>query len=190
MSILGRRVALRAVEEADLPLLHRWANDSEIWSHLGGWRFPSSYASLQTWHARLGADALSHRWVIEARDSGAVIGTANLVDLDWKNRNAFHGMMLGPLDLRGKGYGRDTVMAVMRHAFDELQLERLDGDIIENNAPSHRLYVGRCGWREEGRRRRWHFRGGRWWDKILVGVTRQDYADLMAADDYWSAGSA
>ena len=95
-------------------------------------------------------------------------------------------MMLGPIDLRGKGYGIDTVMAVMRYAFDELHLERLDGDIIEYNEPSMRLYVGRCGWKEEGRARRWHFRQGRYWDKIMVGVTRDDYAALVAANGYWS----
>ena len=114
MSIPGNKVRLRAVEDADLPLLHAWANDEELWSNLGGWRFPSNFNSIKTWHAGLGGDPLNHRLVIEAKDDGAVIGTANLVDIDWKNKHAFHGMMLGPVDLRGKGYGFDTVMAVMR----------------------------------------------------------------------------
>jgi RimJ/RimL family protein N-acetyltransferase len=183
--ILGKKVGLRAVEEQDLVLLHTWANDAEIWSHLGGWRFPSSFDSIQRWFAGLKDDQLNHRWVIETLDEPQVIGTANLVDLDWKNSHAFHGMMLGPMDQRGKGYGLDTVMAVMRYAFDELHLERLDSDIIEYNEASMRLYVGRCGWKEEGRRRRWHFRKGRYWDKIIVGVTRDDYAELAAASGYW-----
>jgi RimJ/RimL family protein N-acetyltransferase len=186
MSIPGVKVRLRAVEEADLPLLHAWANDEELWSHLGGWRFPSNFESIKVWFAGLGADPLNHRFVIEAKDGGQVIGTANLVNIDWKNNHAFHGMMLGPIDLRGKGYGLDTVMAVMRYAFDELHLERLDGDIIEYNEASIRLYVGKCGWKEEGRLRRWHFRKGRYWDKVIVGVTRDDYAALAKATNYWA----
>lgn len=189
LSIPGKHVRLRAVEERDLPLLHQWANDEALWTGLGGWRFPSGFEATKAWFAALRADPLNHRFVIETKAEGSVIGTANLVDIDWKNRHALHGMMLGPADLRGKGFGRDTVMAVMRYAFDELGLERLDGDIIEFNAASYRLYVGKCGWREEGRQRRWHFRGGRFWDRIIVGVTRDDYAALVEATDYWQAAA-
>ena len=185
MSIPGRLVRLRAPEERDLPHLHAWANDEALWAGLGGWRFPSSLAATSAWLAGLNGDADNHRFAIEALADGQLIGTANLVDLDWKNRHALHGMALGCPSLRGKGYGRDTVMAVMRFAFDELGLERLDGDIIESNTASYRLYVGKCGWREEGRQRRWHYRAGRFWDRILVGVTRGDYADLASATGYW-----
>lgn len=190
MSIIGRKVRLRAVEEADLPLLHTWANDPELWALLGGWRFPSNFDSIVRWHSRLKDDPLSHRFVIETLDDGRLIGTANLTDIDWKNRNAFHGVSLGPVDARGKGYGRDAVMAIMRYAFEELGLERLDSDVIEYNEASIRLHLGRCGWREEGRRRRWHFRKNRWWDKIIIGVTRDDYAELLARDAYWTAADA
>jgi RimJ/RimL family protein N-acetyltransferase len=187
MSIPGRIVRLRAVEETDLPQLHHWANDEQLWSGMGGWRFPSSLASAQAWFAGLKSDALNHRWIIETLDGDQAIGTANLVDLDWKNRHATHGMMLGAQTVQGKGYGRDVVMAVMRYAFDELGLERLDGDIIEFNAASYRLYVEKCGWREEGRQRRWHYRRGRFWDRIVVGVTREDYVALAQSTAYWDA---
>lgn len=186
MAIPGKLVRLRAVEEADLPLLHEWSNDEALWADLGGWRFPSSLDSARAWFAGLKADDANHRWVIETLAEGRAIGTANLVGIDWKNRHATHGMLLGPPDLRGKGYGRDVVMAAMRYAFDELGLERLDGDIIEFNEASHRLYVGKCGWKEEGRQRRWHYRQGQFWDRILVGVTREDYAALTETSGYWS----
>jgi RimJ/RimL family protein N-acetyltransferase len=153
---------------------------------LGGWKFPTNFESMRRWFSNLGDDPLNHRWVIETLDDQKLIGTANLVNLDWKNNHAFHGMMLGPLDLRGKGYGIDTVTTVMRYAFDELHLERLDGDIIEYNEASLRLYVGRCAWKEEGRQRRWHYRRGRYWDRILVGVTREDYQELIKSTGYWS----
>jgi RimJ/RimL family protein N-acetyltransferase len=186
MSIPGKRVHLRAVEESDLPLLHAWANDEVLWSSLGGWRFPSSFDSAKAWFAGLKSDALNHRFVVETNDDAQVIGLANLVGLDWKNRHAEHGMQVSSADDRGKGYGQDTVMAVMRYAFDELGLERLDTDIIEFNEASLRLYIGKCGWREEGRQRRWHYRLGRFWDRILVGVTRDDYAELVRTTGYWS----
>jgi RimJ/RimL family protein N-acetyltransferase len=180
-------VRLRAAEEADLPTLHEWANDESLWQNLGGWRFPSSSQGARQWFANHGKDPLNHHFVIVRQDADVPIGTANLVSLDWKNRHATHGMLLGNSDVRGKGFARDTVMAIMRYAFDELGLERLESDIIEFNAASYKLYVGRCGWREEGRQRRWHYRLGRFWDRILIGVTREDYAALLQANRYWEA---
>ncbi|CAN5174178.1 GNAT family protein [soil metagenome] len=185
MSIPGNKVILRAIEEEDLPQLHIWANDEVLWANLGGWRFPSSFDSLRAWFEGLKGDTLNQRFAIEARADKRLIGTANLVNIDWKNNNAFHGMMLGAEGDRGKGYGCDTVMAIMRYAFDEMHLERLDTDIIEHNEASYALYVGKCGWKEEGRLRRWHFRQGRYWDKFVIGVTRDDYAALAEASQYW-----
>ena len=76
-------------------------------------------------------------------------------------------------------------MAVMRYAFDELGLERLDTDIIECNLPSLRLYTERCGWTRDGVRERAYFREGRWWDKVLVGITRERYLAHATATRYW-----
>ena len=58
--------------------------------------------------------------------------------------------------------------------------------MIEYNEASLKAYVGKCGWKEEGRLRCWYFRKGRYWDKILVGVTRQDYFDLVEGNRYWN----
>ena len=187
MSIMGLKVCLRAVEETDLALLHQWANDAELWSLLGGWHFPTSLASTRSWFEKLQTDSANQRFIIETRDTATPIGTANLVSLDWKNRNGFHGIALGTADARRMGYGRDTVMAIMRYAFDELGLERLDTDIISYNEASLALYVGKCGWTVEGRQRRWHYRKGQFWDKILVGITRDDYYALAQESGYWNS---
>lgn len=185
MNIHGRKVVLRAPELRDVELLNRWSNDPEIWNGLGGWHFPFSTLSTEAWVK--GADNGSlrgHVFMIDEPELG-LIGTANLVNIDWKNRNALHGMMLGDKETRGKGYGTDTVMAIMRYAFDYLGLERLDTDIIEYNEASLKLYLGRCGWVEEGRLRRWHYRNGRFYDKIVIGVTRSDYDALIQRTRYW-----
>lgn len=82
---------------------------------------PGSMASTRQWFESLQNSKLNQRFAIEAPDI-ILIGTANLVDIDWKNRNGFHGMMIGDKEIRGKGYDIDTMMAVMRYAFEELQI--------------------------------------------------------------------
>lgn len=184
MNIRGKHVLLRAIEREDLPSLNRWANDPEIQHMLGGWHFPTSMRDQDAWFSSLNCKSVDQRFAIELPGLG-MVGTANLVSIDWKNRNAFHGMMLGDKDIRGKGYGIDTIMAMMRYAFDELGLMRLDTDMIEYNYASLGVYINKCGWIEEGRRPEWFFRSGRTWDKVLVGTTRDRYREFVDANGYW-----
>jgi RimJ/RimL family protein N-acetyltransferase len=188
MNIKGNKIILRAVEQEDLQLLHQWANDPEIQYGLGGWHFPSNFNDQQKWFASLSLNSPDQRFAIETEDLG-LIGTANLVNIDWKNKNAFHGMLLGDKNIRGKGYGVDTVMTIMQFAFEELGLERLDGSMIEYNTASLKMYLGKCGWKEEGRQRNYYFRKNRFWDKIIVGVTKGDYFDLIAENNYWKTNN-
>ena len=184
MNIHGKYVCLRAIDEADLPLLQKWANDPEIQNLLGGWHFPASMQDQERWLAKLSCSSNDQRFAIEVPEIG-LIGTANLVSIDWKNRNAFHGLMLGDSSMRGKGYGVDTLMALMRYSFDELGLDRLDTDIIELNVSSLKLNVEKCGWMIEGRKPHWKFRPGKKRDKVLLGISKERYREILASSQYW-----
>jgi RimJ/RimL family protein N-acetyltransferase len=177
MTIIGNKIILRAIEESDLPKLHKWSNDSNLWDMLDGWHFPSSYSNIVEWFNNIRIDNLNQRFAIEVEKIG-LVGTANLVDIDWKNNHAFHGMMLGDLSVRGMGIGYDTIMTIMKYAFDELHLERLNGSMIEYNEASLDVYCRKCNWKIEGRQRNWYYRKGRYWDKIIVGITKEDYLTL------------
>jgi len=185
MNIVGKKILLRAIEQNDLVLLHKWANDPYINTMIGGWHFPSNLNDQQKWFDSLSVKSFHQRFAIEAPDLG-LIGTANLVDINWKDKNAFHGMLLGDKDIRGKGYAVDTIMTIMRYAFEELGLNRLDGSIIEYNEPSYGVYVKKCGWKDEGVLRNWYYRKNRYWDKKIVGITAEDYEDLIKKDNYWN----
>lgn len=185
MSILGNIVTLRAIEPDDLRLIHKWSNDSEVEQLLGGWHFPSSYTIMEDWFQRIKSNELNQRYAIITNECG-LIGTANLVEINWKDRNAFHGMMIGEKNIRGKGFGTDTVMTIMRYAFEELGLERLDGSMIEYNEPSIKLYCNKCGWKVDGRKKNAYWRKNRFWDKILVGINREDYIALIKKTNYWN----
>lgn len=164
--------------------MHKWANDPEIWSMLGGWHFPSNAHFMDKWFESLGSNPNKQNFAIDTEEHG-LIGSVNLVDIDWKNNNAFTGLQLGDKDIRGKGYGVDTFMAIQRYAFEELHLNRLDGTVIEYNAPGLGFITKHCGWKEEGRQRGWYFRKNQYWDRIVVGITREDYFELIEKNNYW-----
>lgn len=174
MNILGKLITLRAIEEEDLPQLHVWANDLDICQMIGGWHFPTAMKDQKKWYESLGVHSLHQRFAIE-NESRVLIGTANLVNINWKDRNAEHGMLIGNTENRGKGYAQDVIFAIMRYAFEELGLNRLDTTIIEYNLPSIKVYTEKCGWKIEGRQQQWYYRRGRYWDRIFVGIIRSDY---------------
>ncbi len=185
MNIHGKIVQLKAIEVSDLEMLNKWGNDPEIQYWLGGWHFPTNMNDIQKWHSSLNVQSTNQRFSIYTEELG-LIGTANLVDIDWKNKNALHGMLLGDKEIRGKGFAVDTVMAIMKYAFEELGLERLDGCMIEYNAASLKMYIEKCGWKKEGVQRKWYFRKNQYWDKIIVGITREDYFELLSQNNYWN----
>lgn len=185
MNILGKKVLLRAIEESDLELLHKWGNDPQTQAAMGNIHFPTSKLFHKNWLMRLEEENLNKRFSIDTDDLG-LIGITSITNIDWRNNHAWHGVMLGDKNIRGKGYGYDAVMATMRYAFDELHLERLDGQMIEYNTGSVKFYCDKLGWKREGINRNWYFTQGRYWDRIIVGVTRQDYQELIAKTNYWS----
>ena len=186
MNIIGKKVKLRAIEKEDLVLLHRWSNDPEINKMLGGWHFPSSMQNQEKWFNVLSLKSLDQRFAIETNEEG-LIGMVNLVGINWKDKNAFTGLLIGDLDIRGKGYGIDTIMTMNRYAFEELGLKRLDGSMISYNKVSISVYTEKCGWKIEGVKKDFYFRNNLWWDKIIVGITSDDYFQLIDETKYWNS---
>lgn len=186
MIIQGKILTLRAIEEGDLELLHKWANDPITQDGIGELHFPSSMDFHKTWFQNLKNDRLNQRFVVDVPEIG-IVGISSIVNIDWRNRHAWHGLVIGEAAHRGKGHGIDAIMATMRYAFEELNLERLEGSMIEYNKLSISTYCGkRLGWKEEGRRKNYFFRKGRYWDQVLVGITKQDYQEFIKKTDYWN----
>lgn len=182
MNIYGKKVMLRAMEKEDCEFVREIFNDPEIEDLVVGWSFPLSKYSQEKWYEENYNDK-NFRFIIETSEEGAV-GVATLLDIDWKNRMAEHGIKLSNKEFRGKGIGTDSVMAIMRYAFDELQLNRLNSSWFADNIPSKMMYM-KCGWKEEGIRRSFIFKHGAYRDLIETGVLASDYYQLIAKNHYW-----
>lgn len=124
MNIHGENVILRAPELKDLNLLNLWSNDPSIWSLLAGWHFPFSELSTENWIKNRNDNSLENQVFCIDTPNDGLIGTINLVDIDWKNRNATTGMMIGSEKNRGKGYALDALISLMKYSFLELGLNR------------------------------------------------------------------
>lgn len=177
MNIYGSKVLLRAMELSDMEMLRETTNDPDTEKLIGGWSFPVSSFEQEKWFEKVVSDKNNLRFIIETLDTKEAIGMVNLVDIDWKNRSAFHGIRLGKNSPKGKGYGTDAVMALMNYAFNELQLVRLDGSWVEYNEASLGLYK-KCGWSVEGTKKKAKFFNGKYYDMYIGGILAEDFFEV------------
>lgn len=187
MNIKGKIVTLRAITKTDAQLIVDMFNDSEIENLVIGWAFPLSIEQQNAWIDKMSStDNKNFRFIIETPGDGA-IGIATLTDIDWKNGSASHGIKIVNKANRAKGIGTDTVMAIMRYAFDELRLHRLNGSWFNFNTASRHMYM-KCGWKEEGIKREAIYKGGEWRDLTITGILESEYRQLVTTNNYWGGG--
>jgi RimJ/RimL family protein N-acetyltransferase len=101
------------------------------------------------------------------------IGNIGLHRIDLKNRTAVLGIFIGEKDFWGKGYGREAIRVMLRYAFFELGLNRVELETFDFNERAMRCYKA-VGFKEVGVRRKAFFRDGAFHDLVLM--------DLLAAE--------
>jgi len=184
MYIKGRIVTLKAIAPNELALIFSWINDPETNNLLGTWRFPENIAEELHSLDCFSNSAESKYFAIHTDEAG-IVGIASFMDINMGDKNACLWLCIGDKQNRGKKYAIDTVMTMMRFAFNDLSLNRLNARIIEYNFAAFNLFVNKCGWKNEGLQKQYYLRNGKYWDRILIGITAADYKDFIAKNGYW-----
>lgn len=184
MNIYGNKVYLRAIEDEDLEFLRELQNSQEIEGMCGSWDFPLSKRRQKEWFESLSQRNDEFRLIIVEKESDQVIGVIYLSNIDWKNRSAFIGIKTIAGNTRGKGNGIDAIMALLRYAFDEMQLHRIESLIIDTNNISLNI-MGKFGIQAEGIKRECLYSKGKYYDKVYVGLLENEYRKMVRETNYW-----
>ena len=102
------------------------------------------------------------------------IGLIDLSGFNWSARHAWVGIGLGEREFWGKGYGSDAMRVLLRYAFNELNLNRINLNVFEYNERAVKSYL-KCGFIVEGRTRKAMLREGRRWDMIFMGILKSEW---------------
>ncbi len=173
--ILGQKVRLRAIERADLPTFVRWLNDPEVLHYLLMY-MPMSLAEEEKWFEGQLQKQDGRVFAIEAinGDQAVHIGNIGIHDVDWKNRVAEVGIVIGEKDYWGQGYGTDALKTLLRFAFQEMNLHRIQLRVHDYNARAIRCYE-KCGFQHESRQRDALFRDGEYHDVLLMSILAEEF---------------
>jgi diamine N-acetyltransferase len=166
--LVGSRVSLRPLEETDAAACHPWLNDPEVRRTLAVRARPHTEASSREWIRALDPTR-DQVFAIETREGGVYVGNTGLHEIDWVDRRATLGIVIGRKESWGQGFGTDAVRCLCRHAFETLGLHKVCLSCYATNERGLRLYA-RVGFRTEGRRREQIFIEGRWVDEVILGL--------------------
>jgi RimJ/RimL family protein N-acetyltransferase len=125
----GKKVSLVPFEKEDIPLVAKWNNIEELnaFSHS---RFPVSVFEQTDWYEKTMKDKTKKKLLVMSNETKDKVGMVSLFEIDMKNRNSMIGSYVAP-EFQGRGYAKEAKRLLIRFAFQELNLHKLYGNVID-----------------------------------------------------------
>jgi RimJ/RimL family protein N-acetyltransferase len=174
----GKRTILRPLLESDIPLLQKWVNDPDVRQFVKR-VFPATEIDEREWIESLRKKA-GKDIVVMIEVKGKPIGVMGIHGINWKDRIATTGAMIGEKTYWDKGYGTDAKMVLLDYAFNTLNLYKIMSRVHAFNKRSL-AYSLHCGYKIEGRLIRQIFSRGRYWDEIILGLFKSQWLPIWEA---------
>ncbi len=174
--IYGKRVRLRGVEKADVPKFYEWINDPDVTDGLAVY-LPFSMQDEEKWLESIGSREQAEKpLAIEMREGRGwrLIGNCSFFHIEWTNRAAEFGIMIGDKSIWNKGYGTETVELILQHGFDTLNLNRVFLRVYSSNPRARRAYE-KAGFVFEGTMREAVYKRGKYADVHFMSVLRSEW---------------
>lgn len=168
----GKRVSLRPPEETDCAEYIEQARKSEKF-HRGLVKMSKTPEGFANFLTRSQSEVNACFLIIRAEDN-AIAGMINLSQIFY---GPFCAAYLGYwlcAGFTGQGLMAEAVELILRHAFKDLKLHRLEANIQPDNQPSIKV-VKRAGFTKEGFSRRYLKVGGRWCDHERWAIVKEDW---------------
>ncbi|MBR3768527.1 MAG: GNAT family N-acetyltransferase [Clostridia bacterium] len=166
---------LRELAKKDLCRINEWRNNPQLIKLLGA---PFRYIDVQI-DERWYDNYLSNRntaircSIVDENDE--ILGLVSLLDIDRLNQCAEFNIMIGDTENQGKGIGSFALKEMLHHAFYDMNLQRIELTVLDDNARAKHVYE-KNGFVYEGRKRKSVFKDGRFVDMLMYSVLREEYS--------------
>lgn len=180
VNIAGERILLGPLRRDLLATYQRWINDFTASRNLAVAPRPLTMEAEIAWFDGVTASASDTTFTIYERATGRPIGTTGLLEIDYRNRTAEFGILIGEADARGRGFGTEATRLMLDYAFTALGLHNVMLRVYAYNLAGFRTYE-KAGYREFGRRREAILMGGRLWDVIFMECLASEFTSPVLA---------
>jgi RimJ/RimL family protein N-acetyltransferase len=173
----GQKIRLRAIEPEDADSFFNWNLNSETARVLDFLWPPTSIASVRGWTQRAATEEAKDDklyFVMEDHE-GKAVGMISTHNTNRRVGSFAYGLSVGE-EYRGRGYASEAIVMVLRYFFEELGYQKVTTGVYECNPASIALHE-KLGYQLEGRLRRMVYTGGKYYDELMFGMTREEFAE-------------
>lgn len=169
---------LREVERKDLLQINSWRNNPDLIDLLGApYRFINIDVDTKWYENYMANRNSTIRCAIVEEGKDNILGLVSLVSIDFMNQSAEFHIMIGDVQNQNKGIGTFAVQAILKHAFQNLNLHRVELTVLETNHRAQHLYE-KCGFKREGIKRKAKYKNGKFVDMYLYSILREEFKCL------------
>ncbi|MDD5356024.1 MAG: GNAT family protein [Candidatus Omnitrophica bacterium] len=170
----GEKVYLSPLStEDDLTTYASWLNDKDVTNYLACGMFPTTTEQLKDYIKSFQNNKTGMLLGIFLKKNSKHIGNTTLHQINWKDRNAQIGILIGDKKSWGKGYGTEVFRLIRDYAFKRLNLHRIYSALVVENKGSLNA-LKKVGYEVEGIARDHFFLNGRYVDCLYVAVVNSD----------------
>ena len=164
-------ITIRKFEKRDIPNKVKWINDPQNNFYLH-YDLPLEINKTEVWFD--GNENRTDRFDAVIEVDECPVGLIGLLSIDKKNKKAEYYVTIGEQDYKGKGVAKQATIQLLKFAFSKLKLNRVYLYTEVENIAAVRLYE-RLGFKQEGLLVNDLFSNGRFVDRYIFGVTKNDF---------------
>jgi [ribosomal protein S5]-alanine N-acetyltransferase len=174
--LLGKRIKLIQLDESNLDDMYEYSKNPLLYLYLEikphqTFNDTKQYFDKLTHRSSMDTN---HHWFISLKDSGKVIGSFGVINIDWRKKIAEIGYGIHP-DYWRKGYFKEVLHVVLRYLFFHHQFHRIYATTHSNNLSSIRGLES-VGFQKEGvHRDHYLHHDGKRFDAVVLSILHHEY---------------
>jgi RimJ/RimL family protein N-acetyltransferase len=171
---------LRELEKKDLGEVNQWRNDQNLISLLGApFRFINMDVDLRWYENYISSRGNCVRCAVVLQEEDKILGLVSLTSIDYLNQSAEFHIQIGNKANQGKGIGTFAVKEMLAHAFNNMNLHRIELIVLEENEKAKHLYE-KCGFIYEGKKKAAVYKNGKYVDLHCYAILKEDYGIMRS----------
>ena len=164
---------LRELERKDISTINKWRNNEDIISNLGA---PFRYINQDIDNKWFDSYLTNRNNCVRCSivdEEDLILGLVSLTNINYTNLSCVFHIMIGENN-QNKGAGTFAVREMLKHAFFNMNMHRVELTVLETNDRAVHLYE-KCGFTKEGTKRRSTYKNGEYVNMYLYSILREEY---------------
>lgn len=166
---------IREIERKDLLEINKWRNDPELISLLGApFRYINLDVDVKWFDSYMSNRGNAVRCAITEDDNDEILALVSLVSINYMNQSAEFHIMVGNFENQGRGIGTFAINEMLNHAFNNMNLQRIELTVLDDNERAIYLYE-KCGFVKEGKKRKARYKNGKFVDVLMYSILKSEF---------------